>query len=66
MPKIIATVSTVKIPSSAGSRRTRRKPSRIERRLGDSASWIRGRRGRSQIETSEATNVARSNAYAPA
>ena len=36
IPKIIATVSTVKIPSSAGSRTTSRNPSRIERRLGDS------------------------------
>ena len=60
IPKIIAFVSTMKIPSSTRLCTTYRKPSRIDRRLGRSASGAAGIAGRSQIASSEAPKVATS------
>ena len=65
MPKIIAFVSTRKIPRMAGWPRTKRKPSTIERRLGASASCAAGSFGKSQMLTSEAEKLATSSRYVP-
>ena len=60
MPKIIAFVSTRKIPSTTGWPRTKRKPSTIERRLGRSASGEGGSGGSSQMLASDAPKLATS------
>ena len=54
MPKIIAFVSTAKIPSSAGFETTKRSPSRIDRTLGRSTSPSGSIRGSSQTAASDA------------
>ena len=61
MPKTIAFTSTSMKPSTTGCVRTYRKPSRIERRLGRSASGTGSIAGSAQMLAMPATNVARSN-----
>ena len=66
MPKTIAFESVRNIPSRTFLLTTKRKPSRIDLRLGRSASGAGASFGSIQIDHSEATNVPASSQYAPA